>query len=130
MRGQKRHHQAVVISHPWQHQYQGNIGIKYHSSHSIERDAGGSESALRSSSQSICRSLRMTLELAKHQGFTSIQSTQISILVMSKILPSHMLQGNFATKKGTSLELKVNSVELSAFLQQKKTVFCQTRAFE
>jgi hypothetical protein len=32
------------------------IGIEYHSSRSIERDAGGSESALHSLSQSICRS--------------------------------------------------------------------------
>jgi hypothetical protein len=49
--------------------------------------------------------VRMTLELAKHQDFTSIRSTQILIWVMSKILTSHMLQGNFATKKVTSLEL-------------------------
>jgi hypothetical protein len=35
--------------------------------------------------------VRMTLELAKHQDFTSIRSTQISIRVMSKILASHML---------------------------------------
>jgi hypothetical protein len=32
--------------------------------------------------------MRMTLELAKHQDFTSIRSTQISIWVMSKILAS------------------------------------------
>jgi hypothetical protein len=35
---------------------------------------------------------------------------------MSKILVSHMLQGNFATKKVTSLELEANSVEPSTFL--------------
>ncbi len=52
--------------------------------------------------------VQMTLELAKHQDFTSIQSTQILIRVMSKILASHMLQGNFATKKVTSLKLKAN----------------------
>ncbi len=51
----KRHRQADAISHPWQHQYQGNIGIEHHSSHSIKRDAGGSEPALRSLCQSICR---------------------------------------------------------------------------
>jgi hypothetical protein len=44
---------------------------------------------------------------------------------MSKILASHMLQGNFATKKGTSLELEANSVELSAFLPQKKNVLVE-----
>jgi hypothetical protein len=41
--------------------------------------------------------VRMTLELAKQQDFTSIGSTQILIQVMSKILASHMLQGNFST---------------------------------
>ncbi len=64
----------------------------------------------------------MTLELAKQQDFTSIQSTQISFQVMSKILASHMLQGNFATKNVTSLELKANSVEPSAFLPQRNKV--------
>ena len=64
----------------------------------------------------------MTLELAEQQDFTSIQSTQILIRVMSKILASHMLQGNFATKKVTSLELKVNSVEPSTFLPQRNKV--------
>jgi hypothetical protein len=64
----------------------------------------------------------MTLELAKHQDFTSIQSTQISIWVMSKILASHMLQGNFATEKVTSLKIKANSVKPSAFLLQKNKV--------
>jgi hypothetical protein len=59
---------------------------------------------------------QMTLELAKHQDFTSIQSTQILIRVMSKILASHMLQGNFATEKVTSLELKANLVGPSTFL--------------
>jgi hypothetical protein len=63
--------------------------------------------------------VQMTLELAKHQDFTSIQSTQISIWVMSKILVSHMLQENFATEKVTSLEIKTNSVEPSAFLPQR-----------
>ena len=66
--------------------------------------------------------VQMTLELAKHQDLTSIQSTQISIRVMSKILTSHMLQGNFATKKVTSLKLEANSVESSAFLPQRNKV--------
>jgi hypothetical protein len=64
----------------------------------------------------------MTLELAKQQDFTSFQSTQILIQVMSKILVSHMLQGNFATKKVTSLKLEANSVEPSAFLPQRNKV--------
>ncbi len=41
---------------------------------------------------------------------------------MSKILASHMLQGNFATKKVTSLKLEANSVEPSAFLPQRNKV--------
>ncbi len=61
----------------------------------------------------------MTLELAKQQDFTSIQLTEILIRVMSKILAFHMLQGNFATKKVTSLDLEANSVEPSAFLPQR-----------
>jgi hypothetical protein len=64
----------------------------------------------------------MTLELAKHQDFTSIRLTQILIRVMSKILVSHMLQGNFATVKVTSLKLEANSVEPSAFLPQRNKV--------
>jgi hypothetical protein len=66
--------------------------------------------------------VRMTLELAKHQDLTSIRSTQILIQVMSKILASHMLQGNFATKKVTSLKLEANSVEPSTFLPQRNKV--------
>jgi hypothetical protein len=64
----------------------------------------------------------MTLELAKHQDFTSIRSTQILIWVMSKILVSHMLQGDFATEKVTSLKLEADSVEPSAFLPQRNKV--------
>jgi hypothetical protein len=41
---------------------------------------------------------------------------------MSKILASHMLQGNFATTKVTSLELEANSVEPSAFLPQRNKI--------
>jgi hypothetical protein len=74
--------------------------------------------------------VQMTLELAKHQDFTSIRSTQILIWVMSKILASHMLQGNFATKKVTSLELKVNSVEPSAFLPEGNKVLVKQIALE
>ncbi len=67
----------------------------------------------------------MTLELAKHQDFTSIQSTQILIRVMSKILVSHMLRGNFVTEKVTSLKLEANSVELSTFLPQRNEVLVE-----
>jgi hypothetical protein len=47
------------------------------------------------------------------------------IRVMSKILASHMLQGNFVTEKVTSLELKANSVEPSAFLPQRNKVLVE-----
>jgi hypothetical protein len=67
----------------------------------------------------------MTLELARQQDFTSIQSTQISIRVMTKILASHMLQGNFTTKKVTSLKIRANSVEPSAFLPQRNKVLVE-----
>jgi hypothetical protein len=67
----------------------------------------------------------MTLELAKQQDFTSIQLTQILIQVMLKILVSHMLQGNFATNKVTSLELEANSVEPSTFLPQRNKVLVE-----
>jgi hypothetical protein len=67
----------------------------------------------------------MTLEVAKHQDFTSIQSTQILIQVMLKILASHMLQGNFANKKVTSLKLEANSVEPSAFLSQRNKILVE-----
>jgi hypothetical protein len=60
----------------------------------------------------------MTLELAKHLDFTSIRSTQILIWFMSKILASHMLQGNFVTKKVTSLKLEANSVERLLFFHR------------
>jgi hypothetical protein len=41
---------------------------------------------------------------------------------MSKILASHMLWGNFATEKVTSLKIKADSVEPSAFLPQRNKV--------
>ncbi len=69
--------------------------------------------------------VRITLELAKKQDFTSIRSTQILIRFMSEILASHMLQGNFATKKVTSLKLEANSVKPSVFLPQRNKVLVE-----
>ncbi len=66
--------------------------------------------------------VQITLELAKHQDFTSIRSTQILISIMSEILAPHMLQGIFATKKVTSLKIEADSVEPSAFLPQRNEV--------
>jgi hypothetical protein len=69
--------------------------------------------------------VEMILELARQHDFTSIRLTQILIQVMSKILASHMLQGNFATEKVTSLEIEANSVEPSAFLPQRNKVLAK-----
>jgi hypothetical protein len=66
--------------------------------------------------------VQMTLELAKHQDFTSIQLTHILIRVMSQILASHILQGDFSTKKVTSLKHEANSVEPFALLPQRNKV--------
>ena len=50
----------------------------------------------------------MTLDLAKQQDYTNIRSLQVSTQVMSKVLTTHMLQGNFATERVNSLELEAN----------------------
>ena len=63
--------------------------------------------------------MRMTINEAKAQDWTNIRSSQISIKLLSKTLASHMLQGNFATEKVTSLEHETEKVEPSAFLPQK-----------
>jgi hypothetical protein len=41
-----------------------------------------------------------------------------------------MLQGNFTTEKVTSLEIKANSVEPSAFLPQRNKVLAKPEPFE
>jgi hypothetical protein len=63
--------------------------------------------------------MRMTINEAKAQDWTSIQSSQISIKLLSKAFASHMLQGNFAMEKVTSLEHETKKVEPSAFLPQR-----------
>ena len=52
--------------------------------------------------------MRMTIN--KAQDWTNIRSSQISIKLISKALASHMLQGNFATEKVTSLEHETETV--------------------
>ncbi len=61
----------------------------------------------------------MTLEFPKQQDSTNIHSFLVSIRVIPKALASQILQGNFATEKLTSLELKANSVDPSIFLPQR-----------
>jgi hypothetical protein len=63
--------------------------------------------------------VRMTLEPAKQQDYTNIRLSLVSIRVIPKALASQILQGNFATEKVTSLELKANSVEPSVFFPQR-----------
>ncbi len=72
--------------------------------------------------------MQMTINEAKAQDWTSIRSSQISINLISKALASHMLQGNFATEKVTSLKHETEKVEPSAFLPQRnKCLFdCKT----
>jgi hypothetical protein len=63
--------------------------------------------------------MRMTINEAKVQNWTNIQSSQILIKLLYKALASHILQGNFATEKVTSLEHETKKVEPSAFLPQR-----------
>ena len=63
--------------------------------------------------------MRMTINEAKAQDWTSIRSSQILIKLLSKALASHMLQGNFATEKVTSLKHETEKVKPTAFLLQK-----------
>ncbi len=63
--------------------------------------------------------VRMTFDLDKQQDYTNFCSSQVSIWIMSKVLASHMLQGNFATQKVISLKNEAHSIEPSAFLLQK-----------
>jgi hypothetical protein len=57
----------------------------------------------------------MTLEFAKQQDYTNFRLLLVSIRVIPKALVSQIIQGNFATKKVTSLKLEANSVEPSVF---------------
>jgi hypothetical protein len=117
-----------VIVKLMQFHIRGNIGIEATSVSNITPDVPlkGMQVVL-NQPRAACASqfadhVQMLVELAKHQDFTSIQLTQISIQVMSKILSSHMLQGNFATEKVTNLKLEANSVEPSTFLPHRNKV--------
>ena len=63
--------------------------------------------------------VRMTVEVAKQQDYTNIRLLLVLIRVIPNVLASQILQGNFATEKVTSLELKANSIEPSVFLPQR-----------
>jgi hypothetical protein len=65
----------------------------------------------------ICQTLLMTME----QDHLSIRSKYLSIQMVGKTLAAHMLSGNFATNRVTTLNSKANSITPSAFLPQRNT---------
>jgi hypothetical protein len=68
----------------------------------------------------ICQTLLMT----KEQDNLSIWSKYLSIQMVGKTLATHMLSGNFATDRVTTLNNEVNSINPSAFLPQRNA--CMT----
>ncbi len=72
--------------------------------------------------------LRMTFDQAKGTDFMNLRLSQISIKVVPKMLASHMLQGNFATEKVTSLDHEADKVEPSALLPQKNKCLVERKA--
>jgi hypothetical protein len=63
----------------------------------------------------ICQTLLMT----KEHDHLSIRSKYLSIQMFSKTMAAHMLSGNLATDRVTTLNNKANSIEPSAFLPQR-----------
>ncbi len=57
--------------------------------------------------------------MTKEQDHLSIRSKYLSIQMVSKTLATHMLSGNFATNRVTTLNNKANSINPSAFLPQR-----------
>jgi hypothetical protein len=65
----------------------------------------------------ICQILLMT----KEQDQLSIRSKYLSIQMVGKTLAAHMLSGNFATNRVTTLNNEANSINPLAFLPQRNT---------
>jgi hypothetical protein len=63
----------------------------------------------------ICQTLLMT----KEQDHLSIRSKYLSIQVVGKTLAAHMLSGNFATNRVTTLNNEANSINPSGILPQR-----------
>ncbi len=63
----------------------------------------------------ICQTLLMT----KEQDHLSIQSKYLYIQMVGKTLAAHMLSGNFATNRVTTLNNEANSINPLAFLPQR-----------
>jgi hypothetical protein len=63
----------------------------------------------------ICQTPLMT----KEQDHLSIRPKYLSIQMVDKTLAAHMLIGNFATNRVTTLNNEANSINPSAFLPQR-----------
>jgi hypothetical protein len=70
-------------------------------------------------STSLANLICQTVLMPKEQDHLSIQFKYLSIQMFGKTLAAHMLSGNFATERVTSLNNKVNSINPSAFLPQR-----------
>jgi hypothetical protein len=68
---------------------------------------------------SLANLIRQTLLMTKEQDHLSIRSKHLSIQMVGKTLAAHMLSGNFATNRVTTLNNKANSIDLLAFLPQR-----------
>ena len=96
----KKGHVKLMLFH-----IQGNVDIKATSVSSITAaiPSKGMQIIMNQNWASCASSftdlMRMTINEAKAQDRTSIQSSQILIKLLSKDLASHMLQGNIATEK-------------------------------
>ncbi len=68
---------------------------------------------------SLADLIHQTLLITKEQGHLSIRLKYLSIQMVGKTLATHMLSGNFATNRVTTLNNKANSIEPLAFLPQR-----------
>ncbi len=68
---------------------------------------------------SLANLIHQTLLMTKEQDHLSIWSKYLSIQMVGKTLAAHMLSGNFATNRVTTLNNKANSTNPLAFLLQR-----------
>ncbi len=79
-------------------------------------------------STSLSDLVQQTLEITKESNHLSIRSKYVSIKMIGETIAGHLLQGNFATNRVTTLNNKANSIDISAFLPQQNTcIFEQER---
>jgi hypothetical protein len=67
---------------------------------------------------SLTNLIRQTLLMTKEQDHLSICLKYLSIQMVGKTLAEHMLCGNFATNRVTSLNKEANSIDPSAFFHR------------